>query len=146
MSEAITSIREARDQLRAEAANRSEIEANSYPSGIVEAALNEARTYTEPGLFDRAFYIKSVCAGSSDMNAFGGPFSEVYNASDAELDSENLSALNGVIDDITSPEYVFRGRTRTRLRSGPFPIKKAQDDALIERLVYRFMCFWFMIF
>ena len=136
MSEAISSIRAARDQLRAEAANRSEIEANSYPSGIVEAALQEAKSATEPGLFDRGFYIRSVCTGSSDMNAFGGPFSDVFNATDAELDSENLSALNGVIDDVTSPEYVFRGRTRTRLRSGPFPVKRVQDEALIERYVF----------
>ena len=133
MSEAISSIREAREQLRAEAVNRSDIEANSYPEGIVEAALNEAKSNDEPGLFDRSFYIQSVGAGSSDMSAFGGPFSDVFGKTDAELDSENLSALSGVVDDIISPEYVFRGRTRTRLRSGPFPIKKAQDDALIER-------------
>lgn len=133
MSEAISSIREAREQLRAEAANQSEVEANSYPSGIVEAALNEAKSITEPGLFDRGFYIRSVCTGSSDMTAFGGPFSEVFGKSEAELDSENLSALNGVVDDIISPEYVFRGRTRTRLRSGPFPIQKVQDETLIER-------------
>ena len=133
MSEAISSIREARDQLRAEAANQSEVEANSYPSGIVEAALNESKSTSELGLFDRSFYIRSVCTGSTDMSAFGGPFSDVFGKTDAELDSENLSALNGVIDDVISPEYVFRGRTRTRLRSGPFPIQKVQDEALIER-------------
>ena len=133
MSEAISSIREARDQLRAEAANKSEIDANSYPSGIVEAALNEAKSFTEPGLFDRSFYIQSVCTGSTNMSAFGGPFSDVFGKTDAELDSENLSALNGVIDDVISPEYVFRGRTRTRLRSGPFPIQKVHDEALVER-------------
>ena len=135
MSEAIASIKEARDQLRAEAANRSEIESQSYPSGIVEAALSEGKSITEPGLFDRSFYIQSVNSGSSDMTAFGGPFSDVFNRTDADLDSENLSAINGVVDDIISPEYVFRGRTRTRLRSGPFPVKKAQDEALIERYV-----------
>ena len=133
MEEAIASIKEARDQLRSEAANTSSVEASSYPIGIVERALQTARVADEPGLFDRSFYVKSVCSGNTDMGAFGGPFSDVYNRSDNDLDCDDLDPINDVINDVTQPDYVFQGRTRSRLRSGPYPIKKVQDETLISR-------------
>ena len=129
MEEAIASIKEARDQLRSEAANASSVEASSYPIGIVERALQTARVADEPGLFDRSFYVKSVCSGNTDMSAFGGPFSDVYNRPDNDLDCDDLDPIN----DVTQPDYVFQGRTRSRLRSGPYPIKKVQDETLISR-------------
>ena len=98
MDEAIRSIRTAREQLRAEAAVASQKEATTYPDGVVAAAAAEADSSSDPGLFDRTFYVHSVATGSSDMGAFGGPFSDVYDRSASELDHADFSPLKSVFD------------------------------------------------
>lgn len=133
MAEAISSIRDAKDQLRSDAENLPQIEANTYPAGVVAAACKEAHEASDPGLFDRTFYVQSVATGSSDMDSFGGPFSDVFDRSEAEMENSDLSPLKSVFDDVTSSDYTFQGRTRSRLRSGPYPIKKDRDEALIAR-------------
>ena len=131
MSEAIASIKEAKELLRIERAADKVRHANSYPDAVVEKALQTARSTDEPGLFDRSAYVKAVACGSRDIDAFGGAFSDVFEKSDEDLENETLDPINDVIDDVTNPEYVFRGRCRSRLRSGPYPIKTVQDKDLI---------------
>ena len=133
MSEAIASIRAARDQLRAEASSTSQRDSTTYPDGVVAAAVSEASSASDPGLFDRTFYVQSVASGSSDVNAFGGPFSDVYDKSASQLDSEDFSPLKTVMEDSLDPNYVFQGRSRVRMASGPYPVKQTLDEAFIGR-------------
>ena len=133
MSEAIASIKAAREQLRAEAAGSAQAAATTYPDGVVAAAISEAGSAADPGLFDRTFYVHSVATGSSDMTAFGGPFSDVYDQSASELDNSDFSPLKAVLEDVLEPEYVFQGRTRVRMASGPYPIEKTLNESLVER-------------
>ena len=133
MDEAVASIREAREQLRADSDNSSAVVRNSYPDGVVVAALQSAQNMNEPGLFDRAGYVQSVTAGVRDIHQYGGAFTDVFGRSEIDLDCEELSPLNDVIDDVLDPNYVFQGRTRSRLRSGPFPVQSTQDEDLVQR-------------
>ena len=133
MEEAVASIREARDQLRSDSDTSFAVHRNSYPDGVVVAALQSAQTMDEPGLFDRAGYVQAVTAGVGDIHQYGGAFTDVFGRSDIDLDCEELSPLNDVIDDVLDPSYVFQGRTRSRLRSGPFPVQSVQDDELVQR-------------
>ena len=136
MEEAVASIREAREQLRSETAGVQASVATTYPDGVVVAALKSAQTMDEPGLFDRTAYIQSVAAGVGNIHEFGGAFTDVYGQSDIDLDCEENSPLNDVIDDVLDPAYVFQGRSRSRLRSGPFPVQKLQDEELVQRYVF----------
>ena len=120
--------------MRAEAANRSDRDATTYPDGVVAAAVCEAETSSDPGLFDRSFYVHSIATGSSDMGAFGGPFSDVYDKSASELDNEDFSPLKTVMEDTLDPKYVFQGRSRVRMASGPYPIKQTLDQKFVDRL------------
>ena len=139
MEEAVASIREAREQLRSEADNRISVERTTYPPAVVAAALQSAQSMDEPGLFDRTGYIQSVTAGTQNIHDYGGAFTDVFNRSDIDLDCEEYSPLNDVIDDVLDPAYVFQGRRRSRLRSGPFPVQKIQDDELVQRFVLPFI-------
>ena len=135
MEEAVSSIREAREQLRSESAAVHSSVRTTYPDGVVVAALRSAQSMDEPGLFDRTGYIQSVAAGVGNIHEFGGAFTDVYGQSDIELECEEYSPLNDVIDDVLDPAYVFQGRTRSRLRSGPFPVQTIQDEDLVQRFV-----------
>ena len=133
MAEAIASIKEAKIVQKMEQVADNLRHANTYPIAVVEKALQTARSNDEPGLFDRTSYVQAVACGSRDIDQFGGPFSEVYEKSDFELENEELDPIHDVIEEITQPEYVYKGRTRSRLRSGPYPIKSEEDEALITR-------------
>ena len=109
MSEAISSFRTARDQLRAEAAGVTQRDATTYPDGVVAAAVYEAGSASEPGLFDRSFYVHSIATGSTDVNAFGGPFSDVYDRSAAELDSEDFSITENCYGGFLGSRICFPG-------------------------------------
>ena len=52
--------------------------------------------------------------------------------SDWEQELDGCSEMSGVISDVTSPSYIFKGRTRSRLRSGPYEIFSDSDKALIS--------------
>ena len=136
MSEAIASIKEAKLTQKLEQNVDKYRHANSYPVAVVEKALQTARSNDEPGLFDRASYVQAVASGSRDIDQFGGPFSEIYEKSDLDLEIEELDPIHDVIEEITRPEYVYKGRARSRLRSGPYPIKSEEDEDLINRYVF----------
>ena len=117
-------------------------DSEKYPEGVVEAALQDAKKPSEPGLFDTLRGLQSTydrvsqatdglsTPGASDVleNAFSAYMYE----SDYEQDLESLSALSEVSSNITDPKYVFKGRTRSRLRSGPYEVFSDSDKSLVS--------------
>lgn len=136
------SIKAARDQILSERASAGERASERYPESVVEAAFQEAKQPSDPGLFDTLRGLRTTYDRVSEAtDGFTNPWSSevldgaftsyIYNSErDQELDAD--SEMSGVISDITSPSYIFKGRTRSRLRSGPYEIFSDSDKALIS--------------
>ena len=139
---ALDSIKAARDQILSERASAAARDSERYPEGIVEAALQEARKPSDPGLFDdlrglRATYDKVSEATDGFSNPWStdilnGAFTSYLCDSEWEQELDASSEMSEVISNVTDPAYIFKGRTRSRLRSGPFEIFSDSDKALIS--------------
>ena len=113
-----------------------------YPEGVVEAALQEARKPSDPGLFDTLRGLRTTYDKVSEAtDGFNNPWStDILNGaftsyicdSEWEQEVEGCSEMSEVITNVTDPAYIFKGRTRSRLRSGPYEIFSDSDKALIS--------------
>ena len=113
-----------------------------YPESIVEAALQEANQPSDPGLFDtlrglRTTYdrVSEATDGFSNpwsSDVLNGAFTAFVSDSEWEQELDGSSEMSGVISDVTNPSYIFKGRTRSRLRSGPYEIFSDADKSLIS--------------
>ena len=108
----------------------------------MEAALQEANQPSDPGLFDTLRGLRTTYDRVSEAtDGFTNPWSsDVLNSaftaymSDSEWEQEvdGCSEMSEVISNVTDPSYIFKGRTRSRLRSGPYEIFSDSDKALIS--------------
>ena len=105
----------------------------------MDAALQDATQASEPGLFDtlRGFgvaYARSA-ATAEHLNYLDldEAMCEYLSDSEFEQDHAHHSALSEVASKVTDPNYVFKGRSRSRLRSGPYEIFSDSDKDLISR-------------
>ena len=139
MSGALESIKAARDQVLSERASADARDSEKYPETIVDAALQNTTVASEPGLFDtlRGFGAAYARTASTveHMNYMDldEAMCEYLSDSEYEQNQAHFSALAEVAVNATNPNYVFKGRSRSKLRSGPYEIFSDSDKDLISR-------------